>query len=152
MTYRQSQNSGPQFEPPQSQGRFDTKKVATNLTILGLLCAVITFAVVVVTDLIVSAISGWPEQGVAMAVLEAIVAGLIGVFAGLLYIPVVGTGNENLYGAAIIALTAAAIIVWVLFGGLLDGDWETIITLVAVICAGSTAYIAPSRIESARLR
>ncbi|WP_281248240.1 hypothetical protein [Corynebacterium pacaense] len=39
-----------------------------------------------------------------------------------------------------------------LFGGLLSGNWETIITLVAVLCAGATAYIAPSRIESARLR
>ncbi|GEB97537.1 MULTISPECIES: hypothetical protein [Corynebacterium] len=152
MTYQQPYDDESRYYSPQPQGKFDTKKLAINLTILGVLCAVITFAVVIVTDLIVSTISGWAEQGPAMAILVAIVAGLVGVCAGLLYIPVVGTGNENLFGVAILALTAAAIIVWVLFGGLLDGDWETILTLVAVICAGSTAYIAPRRIESARLR
>jgi hypothetical protein len=152
MTYQQPYNEAHNYGSPQPQGKFDVKKVSINLAILGILCAVITFAAVVVTDLIVSTVSGWAAQGTAVAVVIAFVAGLVGVLAGLLYIPVVGTGNENLYGAAIIALTIAAVVVWVLFGGLLSGNWHTIITLVAVICAGATAYIAPSRIESARLR
>ncbi|MDN6326221.1 MAG: hypothetical protein L0J70_12515, partial [Corynebacterium sp.] len=52
-------------QPPRQQpenllaGRFDTKKVVINLVILGVLCAVISFAILLVVDLIVSAITGW---------------------------------------------------------------------------------------------
>ena len=41
---------------------------------------------------------------------------------------------------------------YVIFGGLLDKDWSTLLSLAAILCAGITAYAAPSRIETARVR
>ena len=64
----------------------------------------------------------------------------------------VGTGDENLFGAALLALAIAAGVVYVLLGGLLDGDWNTLLTLGAILCTAGTAYVAPTRIESARVR
>lgn len=145
---------GQQGPAPQNllAGRFDTKKVIVNLVILGVLCAVISFAALVVVDLIVSAITGWGAQGPGSGVVYGCIAGIVGVLAGLLYIPVVGTGNENLFGVAILALTVAAVVIYVLSAGLLDGDWNTILTLAAILCTSATAYAAPARIESARVR
>lgn len=163
--YSPQQNQGQpsqQRQPQQPQrgpqpenllaGRFDTKKVVINLVILGVLCAVISFAALLVVDLIVSAVTGWAAQGPGQAVVYGAIAGIVGVLAGLLYIPVVGTGNENLFGAAILALAVAAGVVYVIFGGLLDGDWNTLLTLGAILCTAGTAYAAPTRIESARVR
>lgn len=157
---QQQYGQAPQRNQPRNQqpeqnllaGMFDTKKVIINLVILGVLCAVISFATLLVVDLLVSAITGWGAQGPGNAVVYGAIAGIIGVLAGLLYIPVVGTGNENLFGMAIVALTLAAIVIYVLSGGLLDGDWNTILTLAAILCAAGTAYVAPTRIESARVR
>lgn len=154
------QNQGYQQPRPAQQpqpenllaGRFDTRKVIINLVILGVLCAVISFALLLVVDLIVSAVTGWAAQGPGAAVVYGAIAGIVGVLAGLLYIPVVGTGNENLFGAAILALAIAAGVVYVLLGGLLDGDWNTLLTLGAILCTAGTAYVAPTRIESARVR
>ena len=155
------QNQGYQQQPRPAQqpqpenllaGRFDTRTVIINLVILGVLCAVISFALLLVVDLIVSAVTGWAAQGPGAAVVYGAIAGIVGVLAGLLYIPVVGTGNENLFGAAILALAIAAGVVYVLLGGLLDGDWNTLLTLGAILCTAGTAYAAPTRIESARVR
>jgi glycerol-3-phosphate acyltransferase PlsY len=44
------------------------------------------------------------------------------------------------------------VVVWVLFGGLLDGDWSTLTTLAAVLCTGVTAASVPSRIDAARVQ
>lgn len=150
----QQQSQSPQSPRPENllAGRFDTRKVIINLVILGVLCAVISFAVLLVIDLIVSAVTGWAAQGPGAAVVYGAIAGIVGVLAGLLYIPVVGTGNENLFGAAILALAIAAGVVYVLLGGLLDGDWNTLLTLGAILCTAGTAYVAPTRIESARVR
>ncbi|HIW92496.1 MAG TPA: hypothetical protein H9870_12665 [Candidatus Corynebacterium avicola] len=157
---QQQYGQAPQPNQPRNQkpeqsllaGMFDTKKVIINLVILGVLCAVISFAILLVVDLLVSAITGWGAQGPGNAVVYGAIAGIVGVLAGLLYIPVVGTGNENLFGMAIVALTLAAIVIYVLSGGLLDGDWNTILTLAAILCTAGTAYLAPTRIESARVR
>ncbi|MGV0869559.1 hypothetical protein [Corynebacterium kalidii] len=155
------QNQGYQQQPGSGRqpgtegllaGRFDTRKVIVNLVILGVLCAVISFALLLVVDLVVSAVTGWAAQGPGAAVVYGAIAGIVGVLAGLLYIPVVGTGNENLFGAAILALAIAAGVVYVLLGGLLDGDWNTLLTLAAILCTAGTAYVAPTRIESARVR
>lgn len=145
-----------QSRDPQPQnllaGRFDTKKVVVNLVILGVLAAVISFAALLVVDLIVSAVTGWAAQGPGAAVVYGAIAGIVGVLAGLLYIPVVDTGNENLFGVAILALAVAAGAVYVIFGGLLDGDWNTLVTLGGILCTAGTAYAAPARLESARVR
>ncbi|MGO1949270.1 MAG: hypothetical protein ACTH1D_06520 [Mycobacteriaceae bacterium] len=154
--YNQQYGQRPPQQRPEPEnllaGRFDTKKVIINLVILGVLCAVISFAVLLVIDLIVSAISGWGAQGPGNAVVYGAIAGIVGVLAGLLYIPVVGTGNENLFGGAILALAVAAGVVYVIFGGLLDGDWHTLLTLAAILCTAATASLSPTRIESARVR
>jgi hypothetical protein len=163
--YPQGQYQQPQYQqqyredypqqdngPALLAGKFDARKVAVNLVLLGVLAAVVAFAVVLVVDQIISAISGDPAQGPGQAVITGVIAGIVGVLAGLLYVPVSGTGNEGLFNAAIIALTIAAGVFYVLFGGLLDQDWTTILTLVAIVCAGVTAYAAPTRIEAARVR
>lgn len=133
-------------------GKFDGKKVAVNLVLLGVLAAVVTFAVVLVVDQLIAVVTDDVAQGPGAAVIYGVVAGIVGVLAGLLYVPVSGTGNEGLFNAAIIALTVAAVVFYVLFGGLLDGDWQTLLSLAAILCAGVTAYAAPTRIESARVR
>lgn len=145
-------------QPPQRQpenllaGRFDTKKVVINLVILGVLCSLISFAILLVVDLAISTASGWAAQGPGAAVVYGAIAGIIGVLAGLLYIPVVGTGNENLFGGAIFALALAAGVAYVLLDGLLDGNWYTLLTLAAILCTAGTCNAAPTRIESARVR
>jgi glycerol-3-phosphate acyltransferase PlsY len=116
------------------------------------LAAVVTFAIVLIVDQIIARITGDPAQGPGQAVITGVIAGIIGVLAGLLYVPVSGTGNEGLFNAAIVALTVAAAVFYVLFGGLLDKDWTTILTLAAILCAGVTASAAPTRIEAARVR
>lgn len=131
--------------------RFLAKSVTTNLAVLAGLGAVITFAVVLIVDRILGGISGVIPQSVSEIVITALVAGALGVGAGLLYLPVVSTGNESLFSIAILALGSAAVVAWVFFGGLLDGQWDTLTTLTAIICATAVAYAAPSRIESAQV-
>lgn len=133
-------------------GRFDGKRVAINLIVLAVLAAAVTFAVVFVVDLLVGMLPNQFSSGTSAAGLAAVIAGAVGVLAGLLYIPVSGTGNENLYGMAVIALAVVAIILWVVLGGLLDGDWSTLVTLAGIICTAAIARLAPSRIESAAVR
>ncbi|WP_238596659.1 hypothetical protein [Corynebacterium heidelbergense] len=144
----------PPAAPKQSliAGRFDTKKVIVNLVMLGLLSAVVTFALVYVVDLLVGLLPGMVSLGMGPAVMSGVIAGVLGVVAGLLYIPVAGTGNEHLFGVAVIALAVVAIVVWVVLGGLLNGDWRTLVTLTGIICTAATAYATPSRIESADVR
>lgn len=132
-------------------GTFETKKVVTNLVFLALLGAVVTFACVFLVDLLVAQFTNTVAGGVPTAVLSAVIAGLIGIGAGLLYIPVSGTGNEHLFGIAVIALAVVAAVMWVLLGGLLDGDWHTLVTLAAILGTATIAYATPTRIESARV-
>lgn len=152
-----SQQNYPQVQPNQPEpsliaGVFEAKKVAVNLVLLGVLAAVVTFAVVLVVDQIIAVATDTVAQGPGAAVVYGVIAGILGVLAGLLYIPVSGTGNEGLFNMAIIALTVAAAVFYVIFGGLLDGDWQTLLSLTAILCAGITAYTAPTRIEVARVR
>ena len=130
-------------------GRFETKKVISNLVLLAVLGAVVTFVVVFLVDILVAQFTEVTAGGVSTAVLTAVVAGLIGIGAALLYIPVSGTGNEHLFGIAVIALAVVATVLWVLLGGLLDGEWGTLVTLAGIICTATIAYATPSRIESA---
>lgn len=53
---------------------------------------------------------------------------------------------------AVVALAVAAAVAWVLLGGLLDGNWRVLVTLAGIVCVAATAYAAPTRIESARVR
>lgn len=133
-------------------GRFDAQKLTVNLIIFALLAAVVTFAIVFVVDLLVGMIPGQVAGGVPTALLTGVFAGGIGVLSGLLYIPVVGTGNEKLFGTVIIALAAVATLMWVVLGGLFDGEWETLVTLAGIICTACIAYVTPSRIENAQVR
>lgn len=133
-------------------GRFDSQKLAVNLIIFALLSAVVTFAIVFVVDLLVGMIPGEISGGVPTALMTGALAGGIGVLSGLLYIPVVGTGNENLFGVVIIALAAVATLMWVVLGGLFDGQWGTLVTLAGIICTACIAYVTPSRIEAAQVR
>ena len=133
-------------------GRFDSTKVIVNLIVLGVLAAAVTFAAVFIVDLLLSQFTGVSSGGVGTAIVTGVIAGIVGVLAGLLYIPVVGTGNEHLYGLAVIALAVVAAIVWVLLGGLLDGDWRTLITLTGIIATAMTAYASRQRIEAADVR
>lgn len=133
-------------------GRFSAKKVIINLVVLGILSAAVTFAAVFVVDLLISQFAGVTSGGVGTAVIVGVLAGVIGVLAGLLYIPVVGTGNEHLFGLAVIALAVVAAVVWVLLGGLLDGDWRTLVTLTGIIATAMTAYATRPRIEAADVR
>ena len=157
--YRQGRYGDPGYSdgyeaqgPTLIAGKFEAKKVTVNLVLLGILAAIVTFAVVLVADQLISVVTDDVAQGPGAAVLHGVVSGIVGVLAGLLYIPVSGTGNEGLFNAAIIALTVAAAVFYVIFGGLLDGDWQTLLSLAAILCAGITAYTAPSRIENARVR
>ena len=151
--YQQPQYQQPQYQSQQYQdsyedqgpsllaGKFEAKKVSVNLVLLGVLSAIVTFAVVLIVDQLIAVVSDTVAQGPGAAVIH-----------GVLYIPVSGTGNEGLFNAAIVALTVAAAVFYVIFGGLLDKDWSTLLSLAAILCAGITAYAAPSRIESARVR
>lgn len=144
---------GSQQQPPALiAGLFHAKRTAINLAVLAGLCTLITFAVVVVVDQALGGFADVTPQSMTETVTTALIAGVGGVAAGLLYIPVVGTGNEDLFGTAIIALAVAAIAVWVIFGGLLDGDWSTLTVLATIICIAGTAYAAPARIDAARVR
>jgi hypothetical protein len=133
-------------------GRYDPQRVAVNLAILAVLSGVIAFAAVMVSDQIIGWANNIPPRSPSEAVLPAILAAVAGVAAGLLYIPVVGTGNENLFVVAVLALTLAGLVFWCLLGGLLDKDWQTISTGVAVLAAGITASLAPARIDAAEAR
>lgn len=157
--YQQPQYQSQQYQdsyedqgPSLLAGKFEAKKVSVNLVLLGVLSAIVTFAVVLIVDQLIAVVSDTVAQGPGAAVIHGVVAGILGVLAGLLYIPVSGTGNEGLFNAAIIALTVAAAVFYVIFGGLLDKDWKTLLSLAAILCAGITAYAAPSRIETARVR
>ena len=55
-----------------------------------------------VVDLLVGMLPNQYSSGASAAGLAAVVAGAIGVLAGLLYIPVSGTGNERLFGMAVV--------------------------------------------------
>ncbi|MBG9244887.1 hypothetical protein CHUV2995_02948 [Corynebacterium diphtheriae subsp. lausannense] len=57
--------------------------------------------------------------------------------------------TPSLYKVAVGALATVAIVVYVLYGGLLAGDWEALKTLAVFICAAAIAMMAPGRITAA---
>lgn len=149
------QGASPRAEqqgPALIAGKFDAKRTVQNLAILAGLAGVITFAVIIVVDQVLGATTDNSPQAVSDIVVTSIITVVLGILAGLLYIPVVDTGNENLFGIAIIAVAVAAAAAWVVFGGLLDGDWSTIPVLAAIVCTAIAAYAAPSRIDVARVQ
>lgn len=130
-------------------GRFETKKVAVNLSVFAVLAIAVTFAIVYLVQVLVGLIPNYVTGDASRALVTGIIAGVVGVVAGLLYIPVVGTGNEQLFRFAILALTTVAIVMWVVLGGLLQGDWYTLVTLTGILCTAGIAYTTPSRIDAA---
>jgi len=153
--YRREDYGQPQYQQPQYQSqqyRDSYEDQGPSLLAGKFEAKIVTFAVVLIVDQLIAVVSDTVAQGPGAAVIHGVVAGILGVLAGLLYIPVSGTGNEGLFNAAIVALTVAAAVFYVIFGGLLDKDWSTLLSLAAVLCAGITAYAAPSRIETARVR
>lgn len=132
-------------------GRFDLQRLSINLVMLALLGGVIVGAVVFLADVLVSRMSGAIPFGMSFAVLAGVFAGLVGVAIGLLYIPVLGSGSEGLYNAAIAVLTVVLAVVFVVFGGLLDGDYTTLIWLAALMGTAFIALATPGRIEAAEL-
>lgn len=149
---RPASNKATAQEPALLAGIFATKRVAVNLAVLAALSAVVTGAVVLVVDLSVGRFTDASPQQVSDIIVWAVMSGLVAVAAGLLYIPVVTTGNERLYGAAVDALAVAAAAWWVVFDGLLSGDWKALTLLAVIICTAVAAHAAPSRIEPARVR
>lgn len=149
------QGASPRAEqqgPTLIAGKFDAKHTVQNLAILAVLAGVITFAVIIIVDQVLGVTTDVTQQAVSDIVVTSIITVVLGILAGLLYIPVVDTGNENLFGVAILAVAVAAAAAWVVFGGLLDGDWSTIPVLAAIVCTAIAAYAAPNRIDAARVR
>lgn len=151
--YQQPQQQNyaqPQYQPEKLlAGRFDSKKVAVNLSVFAVLAMAVTFAIVYLVQVLVGLIPNYVTGDASRALVTGIMAGVIGVIAGLLYIPVVGTSNEKLFRYAILALTTVAIVMWVVLGGLLQGDWYTLVTLAGILCTSGIAYATPSRIDAA---
>lgn len=143
--------SAPEDEdgPALIAGRFEAQRVAVNLTILAVLAGVVSFAAIIISDQLIGFASDLPARAPSEAVLPAILAALTGALAGLLYIPTVGTGNESLFIAAIVALTVAGVVFYIFNDDLIDGSWQAVSSCVAVLAAGITASIAPSRIDAA---
>lgn len=129
--------------------RFDVQKLAVNLGALTLLGGVVAFAVIFLTNATVSAFQSQGVPDPTESIILAIFAALIGLCFSLIYLPINGTGNETLYKVAIGALASVAIVVYVLYGGLLAGDWETLKTLAVFISAAAIAIMAPGRIAAA---
>lgn len=129
--------------------RFDTRKLAINLGALTLLGGVVAFAVIFLTDATVFAFQGKGVPDPSDSIVLAVLAALIGLCFGLIYLPINGTGNESLYKVAVGALATVAIVVYVLYGGLLAGDWAALKTLAVFICAAAIAMMAPGRITAA---
>lgn len=129
--------------------RFDTKQLVINLLVLAVLAGVVAFAVIFLISAILNTAQGKALPGVGEPILLASLAAFIGLLIGLVYIPIYGTGNESLYRAAVIALATVAIVVYVFLGGLLQGDWSTLLTLAVFLCAAAIAMMAPQRIADA---
>lgn len=129
--------------------RFDMKQLVTNLLVLTVLAGVVAFAVIFLISAIINTAQGQGLPTVGEPILLACIAAIIGLVISLIYIPIYGTGNENLYRAAIIALATVAIVVYVILGGLLQGDWSTLLTLAVFLCAAAIAMMAPQRIADA---
>ncbi len=147
--YSQQQYGNPNQNPQQRQPKFDTKLLIVNLSVLTVLGGIITFAAVLVTDLIVSAITNTANMANPEILTMAIISALLGLLVGLVYLPIHGTGNETLFNVAIIALAVLAAVIYVVLGGLLDGNWQTLTLLTVIICTTAIALLAPSRIEAA---
>lgn len=133
-------------------GRLDPKKLAVNLAWLGVLSTLITYCVLVIVDQILAVIVKQPPHAFTAFIPYALVCGAIGVLFGLLYVLVIGTGNEGLFPIAVFSLSGALIFREVLLGGLFDGNLDTITVLLGIISVATTASIAPSRVEAAALR
>ncbi|MGP9761026.1 hypothetical protein [Corynebacterium sp. AOP12-C2-36] len=141
--------AGDADQPRLIAGRFDSNALVKNLAVLSVIAGVITFAVVLATLELVTRFTDSAETGgVVYCVAAGMVTALIVAGAGALYVPVVGTGSEGLYSAAIGALTVAAFVLYGVLAGLLDGQWEVTVTMMAILCAGALAYAAPKRVDA----
>lgn len=132
-------------------GRFDVQRLSINLIMLALLGGIIVGALVFLADVLVARFSGGVPFGMTFAVLSGLAAGLGGVAIGLIYIPVMGSGSENLYGIAISVLTVVIAIVTLVFGGLLDGVFTSLVWMTLLIGVAAIALATPGRIEAAAL-
>lgn len=130
-------------QPPNM--RLDAMRAIRNLSVLAALGGVIAFACVLITDQISRIAGGIPLSLSDTLVLSGLVA-LSGLVCGFVYIPVVGSVNEKLFGVAITAMLAAVVAQKLSQDGL---DWSLLPVGAALLCFGVLAAITPSRIKAA---
>lgn len=129
--------------------KYDIQKLAINLGALTVLGGVVAFAVIFLVSATINAFSNQPVPELSESLFLVVCSALIGLCFGLIYLPIDGTGNEGLYKVAVGALTAVVSVVYVLYGGLLGGDWSTLKILAVFLCAAAIAIMAPARIAPA---
>lgn len=130
----------------QPQGlRLDVVHAMRNLAVLAVLGGVIAFACILVVDQISRAAGGMTSAVSDVAVMAVLVA-VAGLICGIIYIPVVGSVNEKLFGSAIASLLFATVVYKLAQDGL---DWSLLSVGTALLCFGVLATITPSRIKAA---
>lgn len=148
-TQHYSQNEFAYGEPQPEVSKYDTQRLAINLSILTILGGVVAFAAIFLVQATIESFRGNGLPEITGAVILASIAAVVGLLFGLVYLPIDGTGNETLYKTAVIALATVAVVVYGLLGGLVQGDWDALVTLTVVISAAVIATMAPRRIEDA---
>ncbi|MBV7294393.1 hypothetical protein KRX51_00445 [Corynebacterium sp. TAE3-ERU12] len=150
----QGQYQGQQYQEPPAQkgliaGRLDGKSLAANIGITALLGGVITGALVWLVDAIVTSLTGYANDTLSAAVGWALLCIVFAIIGGALAIPAYMTSNTGLFKAAVVAIGAVAIVVRVFMGGLLDGDWNSLIELTGIACTVAVVNTVPGRVRAA---
>lgn len=134
---------------PSLGDRFDWKQLATSMIILGVLGGVIVFAVAFLVDFAISAGGNQPGFGAEYCATGAAIGAIIATLVGLLYIPVLGSGNENLFPIAVVLLGAAAVAVITVRDGLFQGNLTPLVSVALILGSCVIAVFSTSRVEKA---
>lgn len=132
-------------QQPQDRLKLDIPTAAKNLGVFAVLAGVITFAVVMLVDVIVSALGG-VGIGVERIGYYGLITFIGSVATGILYVPAANTVNERLFRWAAIAVVVAITLSQVVAIG---QEWGLFTVLTGMACLAGACFIAPNRVSTA---
>lgn len=141
--------SGGYNQPPTLGDRFDWKQLAISLIILAVLGGIIVCSVAFLVGTFISALTNQAGFGLEYCAVGAAISSFVGIVFGALYIPVLGSGNENLFPVAVILIAAVAALTTALQGGLIQGNVSIVVPIVLIAGSAAITIFSMSRIEKA---
>lgn len=122
-------------EPFVIAGKFKGKESLVSIAVMSLLCGIISFTAIFVSDQVVAMLSEYAIAGpVSNSVVLAVIVAVAALFAGIIDMFVKDTGNETLYKLAIVAVAVIILVLSTTVSSLVEDPWQIAVPVVTAVC------------------